>query len=281
MRVALFLNHTKPEAKKVAEEILAFFREKGVTVYAEEEESKILKTENLFSIDPLEIDFRISLGGDGTILRLVHRHPQIKAPLVGVNLGGLGFLADIPTDDLQGCLQNLIDGNFDVQERIVMEGSDKETTLSIAVNNISFHRAHNPSLIELAVHVDGTYLNTFSADGLIIATPTGSTAYNLAAGGPILSPLLEACVLTPICPHTISNRPLVLFPKHEIKVEYISHYEPIEVSFDGVKHHQLKTNESVTIRPSQMKFPLLNFKNHDYFSTLRSKLNWSGKLRLK
>lgn len=276
MKVALFLNNTKADAREIALGICNFLTEKKVVVLTEEK--SLPNTKDLFSEDPQEIDFRISLGGDGTILRLVHRHPQIKAPLVGVNLGGLGFLADVPTKDIYPCLQDLIDGNFGVQERIVMEGRDT-TDHSIAVNDIVFHRAKNPSLIELAVHVDGTYLNTFSADGLIIATPTGSTAYSLAAGGPILSPLLEACVLTPICPHTISNRPLVLFPKQEIIVEYISQAEPIEVNFDGVKHLQLKTGESLKIGPSEIKFPLITFPRHDYFSTLRTKLNWSGKLR--
>lgn len=278
MKIALFLNSTKADAQEIALGICAFLAKKRVTVLAEPEVAKLLKIDDLFSVDPHEIDFRLSLGGDGTILRLVHRHPQIRAPLVGVNLGGLGFLADVPTQDIYTCLQDLIDGNFGVQERIVMEGRDTVES-SIAVNDIVFHRAHNPSLIELAVHVDGTYLNTFSADGLIIATPTGSTAYSLAAGGPILSPLLEACVLTPICPHTISNRPLVLFPKQEIVVQYISKEEPIEVNFDGVKHLKLETGESLKIRSSDIKFPLITFPHHDYFSTLRTKLNWSGKLR--
>jgi len=259
--------------------IREFFGNRKIKVVAEEEESKILNTESIFSVDPQEIDFRLSLGGDGTILRLVHRHPQIKAPLVGINLGSLGFLADVPIKDIYPCLQDLIDGNYAVQERICFDGFDMEEQKYISVNDISFHRAHNPSLIELSVHVDGNYLNTFSADGVIIATPTGSTAYSLAAGGPILSPQLEACVLTPICPHTISNRPIVLYPKIEIQVQYLSPYEPIEANFDGVKQIKMKTGDILTIRPSTLKFPLVTFPHHDYYSTLRTKLNWSGKLR--
>jgi NAD+ kinase len=280
MKVALFLNNSKAQARQIAEGICEFLSTKSVDLVAEKEEASFLGVQALEEVDPETIDFRVSLGGDGTILRLVHRHPKLKAPIVGVNLGGLGFLADAPLKDVYPCLQSLIDGKYIVENRITIEGAISGGENHFAVNDIVFHRASNPSLIELAIHVDGNYLNTFSADGVIVATPTGSTAYSLAAGGPILAPDLRAYVLTPISPHTISNRPIVLLPKNEIQVQYLSeNNHPIEVTFDGVSSVKMQTGEVLTITPSKKPFPLVAFPYHDYFSTLRSKLGWVGKLR--
>ena len=141
------------------------------------------------------------------------------------------------------------------------------------------HRAQNYSLIELAIQVDGVYVNTFVADGIIVATPNGSTAYSLAAGGPILSPKLEALVITPICPHTISNRPIVLTTDRTIEIQYLSEYNPIDVRADGLDAFVMNAGESMTIRRSERKFKLVNLHRHEYFSTLRTKLGWSGKLK--
>jgi NAD+ kinase len=161
----------------------------------------------------------------------------------------------------------------------MMEGLTRSKDRFFAVNEIVIHRAHNPSLIDLSIHVDGTYLNTFSADGIIVATPSGSTAYSLAAGGPILTPEIDAFVITPICPHTISNRPLVLMPKEKIEVQYLSPYAPVEITYDGFSRFTMQTDEVFTIFKSKKKYKLVSLKRNDYFSTLRSKLAWSGQLR--
>jgi Predicted sugar kinase len=279
MLIGLFLNNAKAQAKEIAFGIVDFLTEKGIKVVTDDESAPILQIPSLTQIDPKDIDFRISLGGDGTILRLMHRFPEITAPLIGINLGSLGFLADVPLDDIYHSLNHLIEGRFKVEERVMLAGVSPDNQEAFAINDVVFHRASNPSLVELSVDVDGLYLNTFSADGLIIATPTGSTAYSLAAGGPIVSPLLRAMVLTPINPHTISNRPLVLWPTKEIRVQYLSSLDPIEVNFDGVAHFSMKTGDSFLIKPATKTFPLISFTHQDYFSTLRTKLNWTGKLR--
>lgn len=279
MIVALFLNPSKEQAKQLAFNIVNFLLERGITVVGEEESAQILQILPLSKVDCSKINFRISLGGDGTILRLMHRHPEIGAPLMGINLGSLGFLADVPLNDIYVCLNLLIEGNYTIQKRVMLEGVAPDNKRAFAVNDVVFHRAQNPSLIELAVDVDGLYLNTFSADGLILSTPTGSTAYSLAAGGPIVSPLLRAVLITPINPHTISNRPLVLWPEKEIRVKSISSKEKIEANFDGVSRFFMQRNDEFSIKISESCFPLVAFPHHDYFSTLRSKLNWTGKLR--
>lgn len=280
MIIAIFPNESKPNALSLAKEICAFLLQNKVRVFAPPLFSDQIGAEPLSVVNPKEIDFIISLGGDGTILRLVHRYGEIESPLLGINLGGLGFMADIPLDEIIPSLQELLDGHYTVQNRLMMEGTSSKGDHCFAVNEISFHRAQNPSLIDLAIYVDDMYLNTFSADGIIVSTPNGSTAYSLAAGGPILTPDLNAFILTPICPHTISNRPIVLLPKRSLRVEYLSASHPVEVCYDGISTFHLSAQETLTITPSPRSFKLVNLSKHDFFSTLRKKLGWQGKLKV-
>jgi NAD+ kinase len=279
MIIALFPNTSKSQTKNIALGIREFLVGRGCKVVAEDEDAQVIGLDPLSSVDPKDIKFLISLGGDGTILRLVHRHPELNAPMLGIKLGGLGFMADIPITDIYSSLQDVLDGHYTIQDRIIMEGQTSQGQCSFAINEIVFHRSPNPCIIDLSIHVDGSYLNTFSADGIIIATPGGSTAYSLAAGGPILSPEVDAYVITPISPHTLSNRPIVLQPRHHIQVQYLSEYQPIEVIFDGLTRFTISTGETLNITPSQRTFPLLNLTRHEYFATLRTKLGWTGKMR--
>lgn len=279
MIIGLFPNLTKRQSKSIAVGIREYLSHRGVTVVAEDDEAMALGARPLSEVSPSDIAFTIILGGDGTILRFLHRYEMLQAPLLGINLGSLGFMADIPITDIYPCLQSLLQGHFHIEERIMMEGLTINNNKCFALNEIVFHRAQNPCLIDLGIHVDGNYLNTFSADGVIVATPSGSTAYSLAAGGPILTPELKAFVLTPISPHTISNRPIVLMPKQSIQVQYISEYDPIEVTYDGIASFQMATGEMFHITTSEYSFKLVNMPQYDYFSTLRKKLGWTGKLR--
>ncbi len=278
MIIALFPNTSKPSSRELSIEICKFLSSRGVTVVCEDEQAAEVGARPLSEFDPQSIQFLISMGGDGTILRLVHNYPHLEAPILGINLGHLGFMADVPIPEIYPSLEELLSGAYQIEERVVLEGELANGELFFAVNDIVIHRSINPSLVELSIHLDGTYLNTFEADGIIFATPNGSTAYSLAAGGPILNPALEAVVITPISPHTISNRPIVLRIDQEIRVEYLSDYDPVEVRGDGLVSHRLKTGESLLIRRSPKQFRLVNLHRQDYFSTLRVKLRWSGKL---
>ena len=267
MIIALFPNEMKPQSLQIAAEVCHYLKNKGVEVIAEDRLCPAIGAQPLSRVELSSIDFRISLGGDGTILRLVHRHPNLEAPLLGINLGSLGFLADIPLDDIYSSLQDFLEGHYTIQKRMMMEGYSSKAETCIAVNEVVVHRAQNPCLIDLAIYVDGHYLNTFSADGIIISTPSGSTAYSLAAGGPILAPDLEAFILTPICPHTISNRPIVLMPKKEIQVKYLNPHMPVEISYDGISSFTLSTNETFTAFASSRRFQLVSLARHDYYFT--------------
>src|SRR5580700_8658806 len=202
MIIALFPNTSKKQSKNLAIGIQEFFSSHGVTVVAEDKEAAEINAKPISSVDPKEIRFMISMGGDGTMLRLAHQYASLDAAMLGINLGHLGFMADVPIADIYPSLQDLLNGSYKIHERVMIQGESLHSDRCFAINDIVIHRAKNPSLVEIAIHVDGMYLNTFEADGIIIATPNGSTAYSLAAGGPIISPELEAVVITPISPHT-------------------------------------------------------------------------------
>lgn len=279
MIIALFANMQKQESYTVAKQIVQFLQEKNVHIVARDDEATDLSVPPLSSVAPGSIDCLISLGGDGTILRLVHHFPHLQAPILGINLGHLGFMTDIPLSDLYPSLDDLASGRYKVEERIMMEGVGGTCERCFAVNDIVIHRGQNPALIDLSIHVDGVYLNTFSADGIIISTPNGSTAYSLSAGGPILTPNLNAFVITPISPHTITNRPIVLMPKEKIDIQYLSAYNPVEISYDGFSRHALATSEVFSITKSERTFKMVQLSRSDHFSTLRTKLGWSGQVR--
>lgn len=279
MIIALFPNKAHKDSKKLCEQMIPFFNKNGVTLVAEDSSALEFNLPKLSSTQPSDIQFIISMGGDGTILNLAHQYRHLDAAILGINLGHLGFMADIPISDLLPSLEDFLAGAYTIENRIILEGTSPQGKISYAINDYVIHRAQNPSLIKLSIYLDSLYLNTFEADGIIIATPNGSTAYSLAAGGPILSPGLDGIVITPICPHTISNRPIVLTSSHEIKVHYLSDYPPIEVIADGIEKFHLASHESFTFKKSAKTFRLVNLNRRDYFSTLRSKLGWSGKLR--
>lgn len=279
MKIALFPNRLKRNGEAIAQDVCSFLKSKGVLVYAEDDVALKIDAFALSCIDAKEVDIMITLGGDGTILRICHLHPDIDAPIMAINLGGFGFMADIPVKEIIPCLQKLVNGNYAIQERITMEGFSCKGEHCFAFNEIVIHRSQNHNLIDLKIHVDGNYLNTFSADGVIIATPTGSTAYSLSAGGPILTPELKAFVLTPISAHTISNRPIVFMPKREISIEYVNEGKEIEVTSDGYKSFAMASQEKYTIKPSQKLFKLIVLPGHDFPRILREKLGWSRKLK--
>jgi NAD+ kinase len=279
MIIALFANRSKEHSHALALSVADFLKGQGVKVFTEDDLAISLNTLPISEIKGQKIDFIISMGGDGTILRLAHKYQHLDAPILGINLGHLGFMADVPLSDIYPSLQDLINGAYKIHERLVIQGESSRKDVCFAVNDIVVHRGRNPSLVEIAIHVDGQYLNTFEADGIIISTPNGSTAYSLAAGGPILSPDLEAIVITPISPHTISNRPIVLMPNQEIQIQYLSEYDPIEIRADGLESFELSTGDVFKIVRAPNNFKLVSLFRRNYFSTLRTKLGWAGKLR--
>lgn len=274
--VAITPNLHKPQALPLAITIRDYLTQKRVRVVAADDAASALELPPLSQIKSEEVDLVISVGGDGSILNFIHTYPKVDAPVVGVNIGTLGFLADVPVAKVTGALDELISGAYTVQKRLMIHGVTHTGQECYAVNDIVVHRGENHRLVDLALFVDGKYLNTFSADGVIVSTPSGSTAYSLSAGGPILTPDLEAICITPICPHTISNCPIVLPPNAKISIQYLNAYKPVQVLYDGICRFTLAPQERFELEKAERRFSLVALNSVDYFTTLRTKLGWSG-----
>lgn len=279
MIIAIFPHNQKRESKNLAIGIQEYLTARGATVVAEDDVAESIGVPPMSSIPEDQIEFFLSMGGDGTILGLVHKYSHLNPAIIGINLGHLGFMADIPVAEIYPSLHDLILGYFTIDQRITINGLLPNGDEHFAVNDFVVHRGKNANLVEMSIHVGGTYLNTFVADGMIFSTPNGSTAYSLAAGGPILTPDLNAIVITPISPHTISNRPIVLNADVEIQIQYLSHNYPLEVSADGITQNELQSGDILRISRGEKVFRLVKLTRHDYFTTLRTKLGWAGKLR--
>ncbi len=222
-------------------------------------------------------DLIIVFGGDGTFLGIARKVHQFNIPLLGVNLGRLGFLTDLDQQSLSAHLAEILRGDVQFEERFLLKAAIDGDFRSFAMNDVVIHKTELSRLIEIDVYVDRQYLSTYRSDGLILATPTGSTAYSLSTGGPIIYPTLPAIVLSPICPHTFSHRPLVIPSESQIDV-VISDREknPVNVTCDGQELFTLSSGETLTIEPSEHPLTLLHSKEYHYFSILKEKLNWGN-----
>lgn len=277
MKIALFANALKPQAKEVLLDLNRYLTSHGIEVIISMTDDELLEQARIDQIN--SADFLISIGGDGSILHLVHKIGIPTPPLIGVNLGSLGFLADIHVNNLLGSIEAVCHGAYQISERLTLDGVLNGKPCGFAINEVATHRAGYPNIIDIMIHVDGLYVNSFSADGIIIATPSGSTAYSLSAGGPILTPDIPAVILTPICPHTISNRPIVLMPTHSISMKLYREGHHADISFDGQPPLHMAPGDVLEIFKSPKMFKLATLHTTDFFSTLRTKLFWSGSLR--
>jgi NAD+ kinase len=273
MRIALFPNLRKPGALDVVGQVVHFLRTRDVELQAPAEVAQQYGLE-IYGRAPRPT-LAITFGGDGTMLRVTHEYPELTEPVLGINLGHLGFMAEVPRAEVETALEDLISGRYQVERRMVIEVDEGRT---FAINDVVIHRSPNPALVELSVWVDGSWVNSFLADGLILSTPGGSTAYNLAAGGPIVTPGIDAIVMTPICPHTISNRPVILPARAKIEVQVARARAPAEVAVDGIPDRPLDQEQRLRLSLSPRTFNLVSLPGRDYFQILRSKLQWSGKL---
>jgi NAD+ kinase len=231
---------------------------------------------------PREVDLIVVLGGDGTLLAMADRIGQSgrDVPILGVNFGSLGFLTEIRIDELYPSLTAVLDGTAHFDERLMLkvdiERDGKSFDSRIVLNDVVFTKPALSRMLELTVSVSNSFVTKVKADGLIIASPTGSTAYNLAAGGPIVHPVVDALVLTPIAPHTLSNRPVVI--SGDAIVEVRPHAEPDTedtfVTYDGQSGYPLRSHDVVRVRKAERALRLVTASERGYFEVLRTKLKW-------
>jgi len=226
----------------------------------------------------LEADLIISLGGDGTLLNIAPLVVRPEVPILGVNLGGLGFITEVAVGELEAVLRKTLDGDYEVEPRMTLEvkviGKKGRTRKFRILNDAVIAKGARSRIIDLETYVGDDYLCTYRADGLIISTPTGSTAYSLAAAGPILEPTLGAIVLAPICPHTLTNRPIVVPSNATIRVTLRSFGDTVIFSPDGQQGVRLHNGDKVEARDYGMPVSLIKLSSRSYYEILREKLKW-------
>ncbi|GAB4117385.1 MAG: NAD(+)/NADH kinase [Candidatus Caldatribacteriota bacterium] len=283
--IGLVVNYQKEKAKETVNYLVEWFRAKNIKVYVEGFSDKHLNQKGLhYKVEEFlpTVDLVLSLGGDGTLLRTARIATLKDLPILGINLGGLGFLTQVRLEELEQSLIKLYQGEYGLQKRMmldcVIKRKDKKIKKFIALNDVVIGKGAYARIISLATYVHNDYVITYSADGLVISTSTGSTAYSLSAGGPIVHPSIDSIILTPICPHTLSARPLIINKNDEVKVILETEEEEVMVTVDGQEGFIIEAQDEVWIKKSSHQAKLITFKESNFYTVLREKLRWSGQV---
>jgi NAD+ kinase len=271
----------KPEVREIVPPLLNWLHERSIQVLIDKETNSSLdNSEKCVTRNemPSRVELIIVLGGDGTLLataRVLNRKP---VPLLAVNLGGLGFLTVITRDELFPTLERVLSGDFRTERRVQIEAdiirAGEVISSFLALNDVVLNKGAIARVLDFDVSVDGQFISTYKADGLIVSTPTGSTAYSLAAGGPVITPSVEAFIVTPICAHTLTNRPIVLPDSAQIEVEVKSHRESVYLTVDGQVGIAVRSEDAVQMRRASSVVELIQSPQKNYFEILRQKLKW-------
>ncbi|CAN5786580.1 NAD(+)/NADH kinase [soil metagenome] len=282
-KIGLIANTGKPGAAELVHAICAEFARHSLPVLIESRTAALVGQQNSYTIADLarETDLLVALGGDGTILGVVGGLTDVIKPIFGINIGSLGFLTCAASSAYREAVDCIAAGKIELNMRALLEvslnpiGPEQRQVLR-CLNDAVFSRGEISRLIRLAVRVNGEDLTEFNADGLIIATPTGSTAYSLSAGGPILAPESGSLVITPICPHTLTNRSIIVDESAVVEVEATERDYPVFLTVDGRAPAHIETGSVVTIRKAAQGLPLASMPGVSFFSVVRQKLKWRG-----
>ncbi len=280
-RVGLVAKPDAAQAQSVILRLVEWLGRRGMTVVIEKETAGLVPSASVAAASksdlPGQVDLLIVLGGDGTLLSMARAVNDLGVPILGVNLGGLGFLTATTLDEMLPALETLLAGGMEIEERMMLSASLRRGGQSvgeyIALNDVVITKSAMSRIIDLSVSVGGRHAISYRADGLIISTPTGSTAYNLSAGGPILFPTMDAVVLTPIAPHTLSNRPIVVPGAQRIEVALLVEQD-VMLTMDGQVGVPLRERDVVEVQKAAARIRLVRFPQKDFFSVLRTKLKW-------
>ena len=286
-RVGILVKPHQPEAVKIICRLTEWLAPRGITLVGGpkiERDHIAAQTGCTIEVMAYEqlvasVDLVVVLGGDGTMIATARMLGDREVPVLGVNLGTLGYLAEFNVEELIPALATIIErGTYCVDRRVMLTAEihrgDKQLLRNRVLNDVVISKSALARIIEIEVWLNKLFVNTFRADGLIVSTPTGSTAYNLSAGGPIIYPSMNAIVVTPICPHTLSNRPLVVADDSQIEIILKTQKEDVAVTLDGQVGFPLEAGDCVTIRKSDTTFNLVQPANRNYFEVLRGKLRW-------
>ena len=272
-----------PKAQKAAQKLAKWLTARGRSVFIDSTTAAAIKTQGYDREKiPSLVDMIIVLGGDGTLLAAARAVSEAKkdVPILGVNLGSLGFMAEVSLDELYDNLEKAIAGKLEAEARMMLTASvvrnDKRLARYTVLNDAVINKGALARMMELEVSVDDGYLTTIKSDGLILSTPTGSTAYSLSAGGPIIHPTIRCFVLTPICPHTLSNRPIALPDTSVVTVRLVSKSEDVTLTLDGQSGFPLRRYDVVEIKKSASRVKLIKHPKKSYYEILRTKLRWGN-----
>jgi NAD+ kinase len=280
-RIGIVAKTDREEARVVIPRLLEWCAARGLSPVLEKETAGLVPATTAPAVAkpelPAQVDLLLVLGGDGTLLSMARLVGDLNVPILGVNLGGLGFLTALTADELFPALEALLRGELLVEERMMLAArvtrQGERLSEYVALNDVVITKSAMSRIINLDVSVEGQFATAYRADGLIVSTPTGSTAYCLSAGGPIVFPTMDAVVLTPICSHTLTNRPIVLPARQPIDVTLQSDQD-VMLTLDGQVGFHLKRGDRVEIRQAAARIRLLRFPQKHFFSVLRTKLKW-------
>jgi len=285
-RIGIVLKPNQPDALRTVCELVTWLNERGITLVGTPElERDRIQNETGCPVDqaPREdlaahVDLILVLGGDGTMIATARMLSDREVPVLGVNYGGLGYLAEFRIEELYQALDSILSGNFRLDRRVMLgvelRRGGELITQNRVLNDVVINKSALARIIEIDAYLNQHFVNSFRADGLIISTPTGSTAYNLSAGGPVIFPSMNAVVITPICPFTLSNRPIVVPDDATIELLLKTDQEEVTLTLDGQVGFSLKVEDRVVIRKSSVTFNLVQPSNRNYFDVLRDKLRW-------
>jgi NAD+ kinase len=280
-RIGIVCKGKKSEIREIVPPLIEWLRERNVEVCIDKETASILESsEKCLSRNELpgKVDLVVVLGGDGTLLAAVRALNRKVVPVLAVNLGGLGFLTVITREQLYPTLEGVLAGDLQIEHRVQIEGelvrADEVISSFLALNDVVLNKGAIARILDFDVLVDGQLVSTYKSDGLIVSTPTGSTAYSLAAGGPIVTPAVEAFIVTPICAHTLTNRPLVLPDAATITVVIKSQREAAYLTVDGQVGFAAHSEDIVRMKKAASSVALVQPPARDYFEILRQKLKW-------
>lgn len=275
-RVGFVIKPHAPDIEKILAELIRYFEKRGIEHLLEEVGAEKLRRKGGIPREklPERVDLVVVLGGDGTLLSIAHLAAQKDVPVLGVNLGSLGFLTGVPLDEMYLTLASFLEG----EEKIVSPRRMLEATFKgevyYCLNDVVINKGALARMIQCGIWIDEKEIATLRADGLIISTPTGSTAYSLAAGGPIIQPYIPAFIIAPICPHTLSFRPMVISSDSRIKISLLTGGEEVYVTLDGQRGGLLVKNDMVEVKRSDFELRLISSPKRNYFDLVQEKLRW-------
>lgn len=275
-KAGLVIKPHAPNIENILKDVIDYLEKRNIESVLEEIASQKIKRKRGISREnlPGKVDLLVVLGGDGTLLSIAHLAAQKKIPVLGVNLGSLGFLTEVPLDEMFITLDQFLEGNEEIISPRRLLKTRFKGKIYYCLNDVVINKGALARMIQFTIWIDDKEIATLRADGLIMSTPTGSTAYSLAAGGPIIKPNIPAIILAPICPHTLSFRPMVISSNSKIKVKLVTAGEEVYLTLDGQRGDLLVKNDIMEIEQAPFELQLISSPKRNYFDLLKEKLGW-------